>query len=85
MKADLAIYSLIVGMPGQWENVATMLHIKLDFSAVVTIRLVFANPVTYYEACCGGTIKWDVMSSHVDPYFIFVLNDSYLHIHEVFI
>ena len=31
MKADLAIYSLIVDMSGQWENVATMLNIKLDF------------------------------------------------------
>ena len=31
VKADLAIYSPIVGMPGQWENVATMLNIKLDF------------------------------------------------------
>ena len=31
VKADLAIYSLIVGMSGQWENVATMLNIKLDF------------------------------------------------------
>ena len=31
MKADLAIYSLIVGMSRQWENVATMLSIKLDF------------------------------------------------------
>ena len=30
VKADLAIYSLIVGMSGQWENVATMLSIKLD-------------------------------------------------------
>ena len=31
--ALLAIYSLIVGMSlsGQWENVATMLNIKLDF------------------------------------------------------
>ena len=31
VKADLAIYSLIVGMSGQWEDVATMLNIKLDF------------------------------------------------------
>ena len=31
VKADLAIYSLIVGMSEQWENVATMLSIKLDF------------------------------------------------------
>ena len=42
MKADLAIYSLIVGMSGQWENVATMLNMK-RISAVVTIRSVFAN------------------------------------------
>ena len=32
----MAIYSLIVGMPGQWENVATMLN---WISAVVTIQL----------------------------------------------
>ena len=44
MKADLAIYSLIVGMSGQWENVATMLN---WISVVVTIRSVFANAVTY--------------------------------------
>ena len=31
VKADLAIYSLIVGMSGQWVNVATMLNNKLDF------------------------------------------------------
>ena len=31
VKADLAIYSIIVGMSGQWEDVATMLNIKLDF------------------------------------------------------
>ena len=30
-KPDLAVHSLIVGMSGQWENVATMLNIKLDF------------------------------------------------------
>ena len=31
VKVDLAIYSLIVGMSGQWLNVATMLNNKLDF------------------------------------------------------
>ena len=31
MKADLAIYSLVVGMSGLWVNVATMLNNKLDF------------------------------------------------------
>ena len=45
VKADLAIYSLIVGMSGQWVNVATMLINWI--STVVTIRSVFANPVTY--------------------------------------
>ena len=45
MKADLAIYSLIVGTSGQWEDVATML--KNWISTVVTIQSVFANPVTY--------------------------------------
>ena len=30
-RPDLTIYSLIVGMSGQWENVATMLNIKLNF------------------------------------------------------
>ena len=45
MKADLAIYSLVVGMSGQWVNVATINWI----STVVTIQSVFANPVTYYE------------------------------------
>ena len=32
MKADLAIYSLVVGMSGLWVNVATMLNNKLDFN-----------------------------------------------------
>ena len=31
VKADLANYSLVVGMSGQWVNVATMLNYKLDF------------------------------------------------------
>ena len=31
MKADLAIYSLVVGLSGLWVNVATMLNNKLDF------------------------------------------------------
>ena len=31
VKADLAICSPIVGVSGQWESVATMLNIKLDF------------------------------------------------------
>ena len=31
VKADLAIYSLIVGMSGQWLNVAIALNNKLDF------------------------------------------------------
>ena len=31
VKADLAIYSLVVGMSGLWVNVATMLNNKLDF------------------------------------------------------
>ena len=31
MKADLAIYSLVVGMSRLWVNVATMLNNKLDF------------------------------------------------------
>ena len=49
MKADLAIYSPVVGMSGLWVNVATMLNNKLDFYTVVTIQSVFANPVTYNE------------------------------------
>ena len=31
VKADLAIYSLVVGMSGLWVNVATMLNNKLGF------------------------------------------------------
>ena len=30
VKADLAIYSLVVGMSGLWVNVATMLTIRVD-------------------------------------------------------
>ena len=47
MKADLAIYSLIVGTSGQWVNVATMLNNKLDFYCCDN-SVGFANPVTYY-------------------------------------
>ena len=45
VKADLAIYSLIVGMSEQWKN--AMLHIKLDFYRCENWSL-FANPVTNY-------------------------------------
>ena len=31
MKADLAIYTLMLGVPGQYESVALMLRHKIDF------------------------------------------------------
>ena len=32
MKADLAIYTHVLGVPGQYENVALMLSHKMDFN-----------------------------------------------------
>ena len=32
MKADLAIYTHVFGVPGQWESVALMLSHKMDFN-----------------------------------------------------
>ena len=46
VKADLAIYSLIVGMSGQWLNVVTMLNNKLDFYCCDN-SVSFCNPITY--------------------------------------
>ena len=46
MKADLAIYTHVLGVPGQYESVALMLSHKW-ISIVVPIGTVFANPVTY--------------------------------------
>ena len=61
VKADLAIYSLIVGMSGQRLNVATMLNNKLDFYCCDN-WLVFANPVTIEEVnrkeLYRGSEKW---------------------------
>ena len=46
MKADLAIYTHVLGMPGQYESVALMLSHKMDFNCV-PIGTVFAETVTY--------------------------------------
>ena len=32
MKADLAIYTHVIGAPGQYESVALMLSHKMDFN-----------------------------------------------------
>ena len=48
MKADLAIYTHVLGVPGQYESVALMLAINW-ISIVVPIGTVFANPVTFLE------------------------------------
>ena len=32
MKADLAIYTHVLGVPGQYESVALMLSHKMDFN-----------------------------------------------------
>ena len=47
MKADLAIYTHVLGVPGQYESVALMLSHKMDFNSCANIGTVFANPVTY--------------------------------------
>ena len=35
MKADLAIYTHVLGVPGQYESVALMLSHKMDFNCCV--------------------------------------------------
>ena len=40
----MAIYTHVLGVPGQYESVALMLSHKMDF-IVVPIGTVFANPV----------------------------------------
>ena len=46
MKAGLAIYTHVLGAPGQYESVALMLSHKMDFNCCAN-RDGFANPVTY--------------------------------------
>ena len=46
LKADLAIYSYIVTVSRQYLSLATVLSNKW-ISVIVTIRLVFTNPVTH--------------------------------------
>ena len=50
MKADLAIYTHVLGVPGQYESVAIMLRAIKWISIVVLIGTVFANPVTNKKA-----------------------------------
>ena len=45
MKADLAIYSHVLGVPGQYESMALMLSHKMDFNCCAN-RDGFANPIT---------------------------------------
>ena len=47
MKADLAIYINMPGVPGQYKSVALTLGYKLDL--VVPIRTVFTETVTFSE------------------------------------
>ena len=54
MKADLAIYTHVLGVPGQYESVALMLSHKMDFSCcanrdgVCKSRHIFLMIVTNY-------------------------------------
>ena len=43
MKADLAIYTHVLGVPGQYESVALMLSHKMDFNCCANIGTVFAE------------------------------------------
>ena len=47
MKADLAIYTHVLGVPGQYESVALMLSHKMDFNCCAN-RDGFCRTVTYY-------------------------------------
>ena len=46
VQAELAIYTYIVTVSGQYLSVAITLRIKW-ISAIMTMQSVFANPVTY--------------------------------------
>ena len=47
VKADLAIYTHVLGVPGQYESVALMLSHKMDLNCCANIGTVFAETVTY--------------------------------------
>ena len=71
MKADLAIYGLIVGMSGQWEDVATMLNIKLDFcccdNSVGFCKSSHILSIPHMGKLLSGetcTLKIDILSMH---------------------
>ena len=45
MKADLAIYNSMLGVPGQYKNIALLLALNFT-SVVVPIKTVLAETVT---------------------------------------
>ena len=45
MKADLAIYSHVLGVSGQYKSVGLMFSYELNFSTCVILDG-FANPIT---------------------------------------
>ena len=50
MKADLAIYTHVLGVPGQYESVALMLSHKMDFNCCAN-RDSFRKSITYISGC----------------------------------
>ena len=65
MKADLAIYTHVLGVPEQYKSVALMLSHKW-ISIVVPIGMVFANPVTYIT----------LIHIHFYPHYDSLIRDS---------
>ena len=56
MKADLAIYTHVFGVPGQYESVALMLSHKMDFNCCAN-RDGFrkSSHIYSYEETCDGS------------------------------
>ena len=50
MKADLAIYTHVLGVPGQYESVALMLSHKMDFNCCAN-RDGFHTDSHNYKVC----------------------------------
>ena len=64
MKADLAIYTHVLGVPGQYESVALMFNHKIDFNCCAN-RDSFCNPVTYYIYIRNKQHTYDCTQSYV--------------------
>ena len=54
MKADLAIYTHVLGVPGQYESVALMISHKLDFNCCANRDGFHKSSHIYYQRYLPG-------------------------------